>query len=448
MKNRTRLKLWPALMLPLWLALSAPGAGKPNIIVILADDLGYADLGVQGCKDIPTPHIDSIAKSGARFTQAYVSAPCCAPSRAGLLTGKYQQRFGFEDNPGTGKNVDPNFGLPREEVLLSELLKSNGYATGIVGKWHVGYKPELVPNQRGFDEFFGFLPGAHGYLPTGKTSDLLLRNTAEVREEEYLTDAFAREAVAFVRKHPGDPFFLYLSFNAVHDPLEAPPKYLDRFPQIKDEKRRIYAAMTAAMDDAVGRVLEALRQSGIEQNTLIFFLSDNGGPTHLTTAHNAPLRGEKFEMFEGGIRVPMLMQWKNHIAPGNVFSKPVVALDIYATAAKAAGIKLPPSLKLDGADLLPFLKDDKSGSPHERLYWRFVNKRAIRVGDWKLVQHFRSGKVELYNLAEDIGETANLAGQRPEKLRELEAAYARWNGQLMAPRFTRGGGKKDQPAQP
>ncbi len=262
---------------------------RPNVVLVLADDLGFAELGCQGCTDIPTPHIDSIARSGVRFTQGYVTCPICSPTRAGLLTGRYQQRFGFETNPGPERYADEKFGLPVDQPVIPELLKHLGYATGMVGKWHVGYKPELTPPQRGFDDFFGFLEGAHDFLTGGKR-DKIVRGTEPVKETEYLTDAFGREASAFITKNKEKPFFLYLPFNAVHSPLQASEDYLKRAEAIRDRDRRTYAAMTIAMDDAVGRVLETLRKEGIEDNTLVFFLSDNGGPTPQTTSSNAPLR--------------------------------------------------------------------------------------------------------------------------------------------------------------
>lgn len=272
-------------------------AGRPNILLIVADDLGYGDVGAHGCRDIPTPHLDSIAASGVRCTSGYVSAPQCGPTRAGLLTGRYQQRFGHEYN-----RAPPGGAMDLGETTLADRLKAAGYATGLVGKWHLGLDEKHHPLQRGFDEFFGFLGGANPYLPRGPAGVVprILRGREPVAEKAYLTDAFAREAVAFIDRHRKEPFFLYLAFNAPHGPLQATEKYLKRFETIEDEKRRTYAAMVSAMDDAVGAVLAKLRETGLDERTLIVFISDNGGPTDVNASSNAPFRGVKGEVREGG----------------------------------------------------------------------------------------------------------------------------------------------------
>jgi arylsulfatase A-like enzyme len=420
--------------------LARPAARRPNIVVILADDLGYAELGVQGCQDIPTPNIDSIAQNGTRFTSGYVSCPVCAPTRAGLMTGRYQQRFGFENNPGPQATADPDFGLPRDQTTLAERMKGFGYVTGMFGKWHLGYKSDLQPTQRGFDEFFGFLGGANNYLADKRRAtpgNPILRGTQIVDEPEYLTDAFGREAVAFIEKHQAEPFFLYLPFNAVHSPLQAIQQYLDRFPNIPDTKRQTFAAMTAAMDDAVGRVLAKLREHNLEEDTLIFFLSDNGGPTPQTTSGNLPLRGYKGQVFEGGFRIPYMVQWKGHLPAGALSDQPVIALDIHPTVVAAIGETVDPTWGLDGVNLLPLLTGATIETPHQTLYWRFGQQRAIRQGDWKLLWGPTSTGWELYNLAEDISEQHGLAQQTPDKVQELTATWEAWNAELMEPRWKR-----------
>lgn len=409
-------------------------ARKPNILFLAADDQGYGETSVQGCKDVPTPHIDSIARNGVRFTDGYVSCPVCSPTRAGWITGRYQQRFGHEFNPGPATAADERFGLPLTETTLPACLKTLGYATGMVGKWHLGYKPELHPLKRGFDEFFGFLGGAHSYLDAlADPSNPILRGIERVNEKEYLTDAFAREAVALIEKWKSRPFFLYLSFNAVHAPLQAVEKYLARFASISDQRRRTFAAMTAAMDEAVGQVLAKLREHGLEQDTLIFYISDNGGPTLNTTSGNGPLRGYKGQVYEGGIRVPFFVQWKGHIPAGQTFRHPVIALDILPTAVAAAGGK--PPANCEGVNLLPYLTGKRSDAPHAALYWRFGEQWAIRKGDWKLLS--MGGEPELYNLAEDIGEKNNLASANAAKVQELRADWEAWNQKNVPPRWGR-----------
>lgn len=419
--------------------LAAPGApaGRPNVVVIVADDLGYMDLGVQGCQDVPTPNIDSIARGGVRFTDGYVSCPVCSPTRAGLITGRYQQRFGHEFNPGPAALADDAFGLPLTETTLANRLKSLGYATGMVGKWHLGYRPELHPLKRGFDEFFGFLGGAHSYVNAlADKTNPILRGAQPVDEKEYLTDAFTREALAFLNRRRKEPFFLYLTYNAVHGPMEPAEKYTSRFPKIADPRRRIFAGMLTALDEGVGAVLKTLRENRLLDNTLIFFISDNGGPTPGNTSRNDPLRGFKGQVLEGGIRVPFMMQWNARIPAGVVYGRPVIALDIVPTAVAAAGGQIPAEAALDGVNLLPYLTGKNAGAPHEALYWRFGQPAAIRRGDFKLVRQ-ESEAWQLYNLAEDIGETRDLAAANPAKVKELQAAWEAWNAQLIAPRWGR-----------
>ena len=426
--------------MPSW----AEGSRRPNVIFIIADDLGYGELGMQGNKQIPTPNVDSIAKNGVRFTNGYVSCPVCSPTRAGINTGRYQQRFGHEFNPGMPGNASEVFGLPLTETFAAARFKAAGYSTGCVGKWHLGYTKGYMPLDRGYDEFFGFPGGAHGYIGEGAgEGNHMMRGNDPVDEKEYLTDAFGREAVSFIERHKEKPFFLYLAFNAVHSPLQSIQKYLDRFPQITDQKRRTFAAMESAMDDAVGKVLDTLRKNGLEEDTLIYFVSDNGGPTQSTTSKNDPLHGYKAQTYEGGIRTPSAVQWKGQIPAGKVYDKPVIALDMAPTALAAAGIKAEDA-KFDGVNLLPFLKGD-SGTPHDVLYWRYGAQYAIRKGDWKLMKG-PEGTTLLYNLADDIGEKNDLYAKNPEKVKELSDIYEKWNAQLVPPLWHRQPGPKQNRA--
>ncbi len=422
---------------------------KPDILIIVSDDHGYADTGFNGCKDIATPNLDSLAQTGVRLSNGYVSCPYCSPTRAGLLTGRYQQRFGHEFNPGAADSE--NIGLPLSETTLADRLKAAGYVTGIVGKWHLGGVPKFHPQRRGFDEFFGFLGGAHPYFP-GQGAPIY-RGTEGVVEKDYLTDAFAREAVSFVERHKKEPFFLYLAFNAVHTPMHADDKRIGRFASIKDESRRKYAAMLTALDEGVGKVLEALRASGLEQDTLIVFLSDNGGPTMRGTtingSRNDPLRGSKRTTLEGGIRVPFVVRWKGSLPEGSVYEQPVIQLDVLPTVLAAAGLKTDTDWRLDGVNLLPHLKGEKSGPPHDALYWRLGQQTAVRRGDWKLVRYDQTVDLagarsdarsepkvtqpRLYNLEQDVGERADLAAAHPEKVKELQGLWNSWAAELKEP---------------
>lgn len=417
-------------------ALAPKPAGKPNIVLIVGDDLGYAELGCQGSKDLKTPYIDSIAKNGVRFTNGYVSCPVCSPTRAGLMTGRYQQRFGHELNPGPPGEASTDFGMDLGEKTIADRLKGLGYRTGIFGKWHLGYEPQFHPQKRGFDEFFGFLAGAHPYSNSlAGTNNPILRSSKIVEKINYATDDFAREAVSFIQRNKDVPFFLYLPFNAVHGPLQDPPeKYLARYSSIQDKKRRTFAAMNAAMDDGVGRVLGKLRELKLEDNTLVFFVSDNGGPTFSTTSCNKPLRGYKGDVLEGGIRVPYMMQWKGHLPAGKLINDPVISLDIHPTILAAAGGQAPVQKKLDGVNLIPFISGKTKTAPHSRLFWRYGSKWAVRMGDWKL-ESDGTGAPELYNLSKDITESANIAEKNPDKVKYLQSAYDEWNSELIPPRW-------------
>ena len=407
---------------------------RPNIVIIIADDLGYGDLGVQGCGDVPTPNIDGIARNGTRFTNGYVSCPVCSPTRAGFQVGRYQQRFGHEFNPGPAQMADPNFGLALNEVTIADRFKAAGYTTGLIGKWHLGYAPAYHPMKRGYDEFFGFLGGAHPYIIGGRGGGIL-RGTEPVGESQYLTDAFGRESVSFIQRHKSDPFLLVTPFNAVHMPAQATPKYLARFAHIADPRRRILAAKLSALDDNVGRILNTLRALDLERDTLVFFFSDNGGPTAQNGSRNDPLRGYKGQVLEGGIRIPFMVKWPGQVPAGKVYDTPVISLDIHPTCLAAAGVVAPIAADrpLDGVNLLPFLRGEQPGAPHESLFWRYGIQSAVRKGDYKLV-HVGEDRA-LFNLRDDIKENVNLLKREPEKAQELQAAYDGWERQMIAPRW-------------
>lgn len=410
---------------------------RPNIIVFLADDLGYADLGVQGAADVATPHIDALARSGVRFTAGYANHPVCAPSRAAMLSGRYQHRFGFEHNPGPAVSATTEFGLPRSVPTLAERLQQAGYTTGMVGKWHLGFNEGLRPHERGFDFTYTFLSGARTYYPGARAGGELMRNGQPTRETfSYLTDELAREAVGFIDQNQERSFFLYVAFNAVHTPMHATQEYLDRFAHLDDPNRRTLAAMLAAMDDGVGRVMAAVRRHGLEEQTLVFFYSDNGGATRANTSRNDPLRGQKGQMFEGGIRVPFIARWPGNLPAGEVYGHPVTGMDVHATALAVAGYSVPADEPLDGVDLLPYLTGARLDRPHESLFWRSGQQFAARVGDWKLVRTRAEGTL-LFNLAEDIGEQQDLAAAHPEQVRAIQRAYREWAADMIDPLWTR-----------
>lgn len=423
---------------------------QPNFVILLADDLGYCGTELYDCDEIPTPNIRRIAENGVTFTDGYVTAGTCSPSRAGLLTGRYQQRFGFEFNTGPARlTFEEKRGLPEGERTIADVLGEAGYATGLVGKWHQGNTEGFHPTERGFNEFFGFLPGARAYFDkstdsTGaisrrvasdhpqarlqnieRISDLnaLYRGRERISEAEYLTDAFAREAVSFIERHRDDPFFLYVAFNAPHTPIEATEEYVERFSHIADPHRRIYAAMVSSLDDAVGRILDKLEQAGLAEDTLVVFLSDNGCAVYTQACTNDPLRLGKLFLFEGGTRVPFAMQYPRGISGGQVYRHPVSSLDIFPTLAALGGGLLPMDRETDGRDLMPFLSGEES-PPHDALFWRNGENKAVRQGNWKLFWNERHAW--LFDLSKDIGEVTNLAGEHPQKVKALQELYKDW----------------------
>ena len=412
----------------------------PNIIVILADDLGYGDVGFNGCLDIPTPNIDSIASNGARCTNGYVTHPFCSPTRAALLTGRYQQRFGHEDQP-EGDNSNPRLGLPMSELLLPQMLKPLDYVCGAIGKWHLGQALNFDPIHRGFHEFFGFLAASSDYYNAA-----VLRNETPLREAEYLTDAFTREGVSFINRHATERFFLFLAYNAVHAPFDQPPAvYMNRVANITDPGRRNYAAMHVALDDGVGQVLQTLQANNLLDNTLIFFLSDNGAPNTPFTS-NYPLRGYKFNVLEGGVRVPFAVQWTGRLPAHVVYDEPISSLDIVTTVAAATGVSLPADRVYDGLNVIPYLAGEQI-PPQRALFWRFFGLGptgppssvdtiwAVRSGPLKLVTERNTvgQPPALYNLPNDIGETQNLAAAQPADVASLTQLYAQWSTQTIPP---------------
>ena len=418
-------------------ALTACAGERPNVVILFADDLGYADVGYHGSPDIVTPHIDSIARNGVQFSAGYVSGPVCGPSRAGLRTGIYQNRFGAEDNPGPYKlREDVKIGIPTEMRTLAERMKDLGYATGMIGKSHTGNAPEFHPNASGYDEFFGFISGASNYRPDGRFGtkinephNPILRNRTPVEETEYLTDAFGREAVSFIDRHHEEPFLLYVPFNAIHGPSQATDADLERFKYIKDKKRRLAVAMTYNLDVNIARIMDALQRHGLVQNTLVFFLSDNGGKPGGNGSFNTPLRGEKAQLWDGGIRVPFCMQWPAHVEGGQTVDDPVISLDILPTVVAAAGGEVEEAI--DGINLLPRLSGEIRGLSPRYLYWRFNRGWVVRDAQWKLIVD-NGGAPKLFHIAEDIGESRNLYSKQPEIAARLHKAYDAWNATLMA----------------
>jgi len=421
---------------------------KPNLIVIMTDDMGYADVGFNGCKDIPTPNIDIIANEGLKFNEGYVSFPVCGPSRAGFLTGRYQDRFGFTTNPSIDPK-NPTAGLPVEEETIAQVLKKADYNNAIIGKWHMGTNPVFHPLERGFDYFYGFLSGGHNYYPDQLTyndlSDVtskwgwyrtkIIENRTKVETDDYLTDELSDAAVRYIHKQADNDqhFMLYLAYNAPHTPLQATEKYLSRFPNIKKKKRKTYAAMVSAVDDGVGRVLETLRQKGLDQNTMVVFLSDNGG-AHNNASDNGPLRGLKGDLFEGGVRVPFAIRWKGVIPEGKTYKKPVSSLDIMATIVAQTAVEISTERPLDGVNLIPFLTGENPGTPHDMLFWRKweQNAMAIRSGNYKLVANRNQDQnsAALYDLSVDGAESANIKSEKKKVSNKLKKEWKKWDSQM------------------
>lgn len=419
-----RISLGSAVILGLF---SCKKEDKPNIIIFLIDDAGYADFGFMGSKDLQTPNIDNLAGEGVVFTDAHTSATVCGPSRAGLITGKYQQRFGFECN-----DIPRGEGLDTNEVLLPELLKEQGYATLAIGKWHLGETEPYLPNNRGFDEFYGFLGGARSYFPYADSlrvpaGNRMMENDHAIHFEGYLTDRFGDKTVEFIDKNKDRPFFIYFSPNAVHAPMEAKEEHIEKF---KNADRPVLSAMMWSLDENVGKVVEKLKEEGLYDNTLIFFLSDNGGALS-NNASCEPLKGWKGNKFEGGHRVPFFVSWPSNIPGGRTFSGLTSALDIFATSLDAVKANLP---QIDGMSLLPWLMNEKGGNPHETLFWRKDKMAAVRDGNLKLIRLDGYGTT-LYNLNQDLTEEEDLTSADSITTVRLTKDLDSWEQHMEKPRW-------------
>lgn len=459
--------------------------GLPNIIFILADDLGKSDLSIYGGTHLNTPHIDAIGREGVVFNEAYVTAPICSPSRAAIMTGRYQERFGYYVQPEEkyprnylyyymGKyfirkndwvlDTKPSYpakkqikkqGLPPDEITLAELLKAKGYHTGIIGKWHLGFENGFKPNQRGFDYQYGFYSAFTLYAdkkdPKIEThihhefsdkymwrkgrsgTGAILRNDTLVEEKEYLTFKIKDEAIHYMEKHQHQPFFLYLPFSAPHAPYQVTKEYYNKFSWVTDHNKRVYYAMVAAFDDAVGEIMQKLKDLNLEENTIIYFLSDNGGASYIGATDNYPLKGGKFSTFEGGINVPFMMKWKGKIPAGIVYNKPVISMDVFASSIAASHTELPHDRVYDGRDLVPYVTGEKNEDPHTALYWKAFHIKAMRKGDWKFIINTRDHWALLYNLKNDKSENINLKSVKPDVLKEMLEDFERWDKETKAP---------------
>ncbi len=413
---------------------------SPNIIVFMADDMGFADAGFTGAKDIKTPNLDKLAASGVIFENGYITHPFSGPSRAGFLSGRYQHRFGFEHNPPSDP-ANPIVGIDVHEKLFPERLQEVGYTTGIIGKWHLGSAAPYHPLNRGFDYFYGFLNGGHDYFTIDVTEPVhngykqgLVRNKQVANFEGYLTTALSNDAVSFVENNKDKPFFLFVSYNAPHQPLQAPEEDIERYSHIKDRKRRVYAAMVDVMDRGIGCVVDALEDNGLRENTLIFFLSDNGGPIGDAQnpgggngSSNFPFRGGKTDYYEGGVHVPFIASWPRGIKPGQIYSQPVISLDIGRTAVEVAMGDAVSDNELEGVNLIPYLNGKRSDAPHEALYWRFLGTRSIISGGYKLINRNRNSTSQLFNLQEDIEEQNDIFRESPELATKLLKLWEEWD---------------------
>jgi len=451
----------------------------PNIVILLVDDLGKYEVSAYGAEHISTPHIDQIGREGVIFDEAYVTAPTCAPSRAGIMTGRVQNRYGFETQimefyptnmieylsgkyfMNTGEFVmkaKPDFpaewqiqkqGVPPTEINLAEALKPLGFTTGNVGKWHLGISRNHVPLKRGFDYQYGFYGAFSLYTPERDWTHVInhehqsfsaqhqwkmgrygeaaiLEMGKEIKEEEYLTFAIRDKAIRFIEENKDDPFFLYCTFSAPHVPFQAPVDYYCMYDHVEDDNKRVYYAMISALDDALGEIHQKIKDLGIEENTLIFFLSDNGGASYTGATDNGPLKGGKLNQFEGGINVPFMMKWPGMIPSGIHYIHPISSADIFVTSVINAGGELPTDREYDGVDLMPYLTGENKGIPHDQLFWRADHIWAMRDGDYKFIISTRDGWAELYNLKNDKSETFNLKEEMPDLYDKLYEIHQTW----------------------
>ena len=416
---------------------------KPNFVLIVADDLGFGDLSLNGSSQIPTPNIDRLAKEGVNFSHGYVSSSVSSPSRAGFLTGKNQVSFGHDNNIGGSQpGFDAEFlGLPLTELTIADRLKEHGYVNGLIGKWHLGDAPQFHPLKRGFDEFWGYTGGGHDYFkekPDGTDYNSAIEcNYKTPQSLTYITDDKGDECIDFIKRHKADPFFLFASFNAPHAPMQATEADLKLFAHIKNEKRRTYCAMVHRLDVNVGRIMETLKTEGLDENTLIVFISDNGGPVDQNSSMNAPYRGQKGTLLEGGIRVPFIMKWSGRLPAGIDYPHPVTSLDFAPTFLdEASGLKQD-SIEFDGVNLIPYITGENRSKPHESIKWRFTISAAIREGDWKLVR-LPDRLPMLYNLADDVSELNDISLQNLDRTKKMLKKLGDWDIRQPHPVFLEG----------
>lgn len=462
----------------------------PNVVLIVTDDMGWNDISLNGGVAggmVKTPHIDSIARQGVNFTQGYAANATCAPSRAALMSGRYSTRFGFEFTPvpegmmpiitfirnsmptiGPGLIVspeakslsvdDPRLGMPADEITLAEILKARGYYTAHIGKWHLGRGPGMMPQEQGFDDSLHMLSGLYArkddpsivkaaqdfdpidrFLWRAGQFSSSFNGGAAFEPPAYMTDYYSDQAVEVIRNNRNRPFFLYLAYFAPHNPLQAKQEDYDAYPDIALHRERVYGGIMRSLDRGIGSVLEALREEGLEEDTLVIFTSDNGGAGYIGLPHvNRPYRGWKMTYFEGGLRVPFLAKWPGVIPAGVEFDRPVQHFDIFATVASAAGASLPQDRTMDGVNLLPFLTGETVSDPHTALFWRSGAAQAVRMGRYKLIVSAPPGQPRqewLVDLEADETEQRNLLADMPDKATELRAALEAHNAEQAPPNW-------------